>query len=42
MMTILSYDQWLVDADCPELVDAFNGGFADEVMMEEDGDTCGD
>ena len=25
MMTILNYDQWLADADCPELIDAFNG-----------------
>ena len=35
MMTILSYDQWLADADCPELVDAFNGPL-DTVSEEDD------
>ena len=38
MMTILSYEHWLADADCPELIDAFNGGFQDEVVIEEDDD----
>ena len=38
MMTILSYEQWLADADCPELIDAFNGGIADEVVTEDDND----
>ena len=38
MTMILSYEQWLADADCPELIDAFNGGIADEVVIEDDND----
>ena len=38
MTMILSYEQWLADADCPELIDAFNGGIADEIVIEDDND----
>jgi hypothetical protein len=44
---ILTHDQWLADADCPELYDAFNGpSDYDESTVsyieELNGYTCGD
>ena len=37
---ILTYEQWLADCECPELIDAFNGGYHADIFItkEDDGE----